>query len=204
MTESGFRIAILYDDWHANHDAAEEPAGDEPPPARRKKREKSDREEVFDALKKRGHEPRYICLDGRARSLKSLASVDADLVFNLTESYAGDDTKDINIAAYLDLVGVPYTGSGPAGLHLAQDKTIAKRLFSCIHSAVGECFDLFAGQLVFATVGHRADELLEHLIDQSLQVRALLGRNPARYSASVNSASLGSRRRKIVFFPSVR
>jgi len=130
MTESGFRIAILYDDWHANHDAAEEPAGDEPPPARRKKREKSDREEVFDALKKRGHEPRYICLDGRARSLKSLASVDADLVFNLTESYAGDDTKDINIAAYLDLVGVPYTGSGPAGLHLAQDKTIAKRLFS--------------------------------------------------------------------------
>ena len=130
MTESGLRIAILYDDWHANHDAAEELAAEEPAPARRKKREKSDRQEVFDALKKRGHDPSYLCLDGRARSLKSLASVDADLIFNLTESYAGDDTKDINIAAYLDLVGIPYTGSGPAGLHLAQDKTIAKRLFS--------------------------------------------------------------------------
>jgi len=130
MTESGLRIAILYDDWHANHDAADEAAAEDPAPARRKKREKPDREEVFDALKKRGHDPSYICLDGRARSLKALASADADLIFNLTESYAGDDTKDINIAAYLDLVGIPYTGSGPAGLHLAQDKTIAKRLFS--------------------------------------------------------------------------
>ena len=130
MMESGLRIGILYDDWHVTHEAAEEPAADEAPPPRRKKREKSDREEIFDALKKRGHQPRYLCLDGRARSLKSLATVDADLIFNLTESYAGDDTKDINIAAYLDLIGIPYTGSGPAGLHLAQDKTVAKRLFA--------------------------------------------------------------------------
>ena len=128
--ESGLRIGILYDDWHANHDATKEPADGAAPAPRRKRREKSDREEIHDALKKRGHVPRYICLDGRARSLKSLASADADLIFNLTESYAGDDTKDINIAAYLDLVGIPYTGSGPAGLHLAQDKTVAKRLFA--------------------------------------------------------------------------
>ena len=130
MTESGLRIGILYDDWHATHEAAEEPAADPAPPPRRKKREKSDREEIFDALKKRGHQPRYLCLDGRTRSLKSLATADVDLIFNLTESYAGDDTKDINIAAYLDLIGIPYTGSGPAGLHLAQDKTVAKRLFA--------------------------------------------------------------------------
>ena len=130
MTESGLRIGILYDDWHVTHEAAEEPAADQAPPPRRKKREKSDREEIFDALKKRGHQPRYLCLDGRTRSLKSLATADVDLIFNLTESYAGDDTKDINIAAYLDLIGIPYTGSGPAGLHLAQDKTVAKRLFA--------------------------------------------------------------------------
>ena len=107
MTESGLRIGVLYDDWHENHEAAEEPAVEESKPPRRKKREKADREEIFDSLKKRGHEPSYICLDGRTRSLKALASAEADLIFNLTESYAGDDTKDINIAAYLDLIGVP-------------------------------------------------------------------------------------------------
>ena len=39
---------------------------------------------------------------------------EADLLFNLTESYAGDDTMDMNVAAYLDLLGQPYTGAGPA------------------------------------------------------------------------------------------
>jgi D-alanine-D-alanine ligase len=129
MTEPGLRIGVLYDDWHA---AREPPPEPDPGVAvkRRKRREKLDREEIFYALKRRGHHPRYYCLDGRPRSLKALAGADVDLLFNLTESYAGDDTKDINIAAYLDLLGLPYTGSGPAGLHLAQDKTVAKRLFA--------------------------------------------------------------------------
>ena len=99
-----------------------------PAPAR-KRVEKSDREEVCEALEKLGHSAVCHCLDGRPRSLKALAGADFDLIFNLTESYAGDDTKDIHIAAYLDLLGIPYTGSGPAGLHLAQDKAVAKRLF---------------------------------------------------------------------------
>ncbi len=123
------KIAILYDAWHENEGETPEPAAEGPGKRTRKRREKPDREEVFEALTKRGHQATYHCLDGRARSLKALASVEVDLVFNLTESYAGDDTKDIHIAAYLDLLGLPYTGSGPSGLLLAQDKAVAKRLF---------------------------------------------------------------------------
>jgi D-alanine-D-alanine ligase len=59
-----------------------------------------------------------------------LAKCGADLVFNLTESFAGDDTKEMNITAYLDLLGLPYTGSGPHGHFLAQDKAVAKKLFA--------------------------------------------------------------------------
>ncbi|HEX7077497.1 MAG TPA: D-alanine--D-alanine ligase [Candidatus Eisenbacteria bacterium] len=128
MDETPLRIGILYDEWHETVDAdAGAPAA--PSGGRRRKREKSDREEIFDALRKFGHDPKYLCLDGRRRSLVALARADVDLIFNLTESYAGDDTKDIHLAAYLDLLGFPYTGSGPAGLHLAQDKAVAKRLF---------------------------------------------------------------------------
>jgi D-alanine-D-alanine ligase len=116
------KIGILYDAWHEGQE--EERAA---PSAGR--RSKTDREEIFEALAKHGHKPEYHCLDGRIRSLKALAGADFDLIFNLTESYGGDDTKDINIAAYLDLLGLPYTGSGPSGLHLAQDKAVAKRLF---------------------------------------------------------------------------
>ena len=36
----------------------------------------------------------------------------------------------MNIAAYLDLLGRPYTGSGPQALFLGQDKALAKKIFA--------------------------------------------------------------------------
>jgi len=134
MSDMSQRIGILYDEWYADREQAEEAAeaaaANGAAPKRSPKRERHDREEILAALKRRGHACKTICLDGRAKSLKSLASAPVDLIYNLTESYAGDDTKDVNLAAYLDLVGIPYTGSGPAGLFLAQDKSVAKQLFA--------------------------------------------------------------------------
>jgi D-alanine-D-alanine ligase len=69
-------------------------------------------------------------LDGRIQSLAAVGRTNGDLIFNLTESYAGDDTKDMNIAAYLDLLGCEYTGAGPHALYLAQDKALAKKIFA--------------------------------------------------------------------------
>src|SRR5579872_4734254 len=46
-------------------------------------------------------------------NVTSLSRCGADLVFNLTESFAGDDTKEMNVAAYMDLLGIRYTGGGP-------------------------------------------------------------------------------------------
>jgi D-alanine-D-alanine ligase len=132
MSTTKLKIAVLYDVWE------EEEPPPEPPPEkaahgkkrRRKKREKADREEIFDALQKLGHEPFYQVLDGTEKTLVALARCDADLIFNLTESYAGDDTKDMNIAAYLDLLDRQYTGAGPHSLYLAQDKALAKKIFA--------------------------------------------------------------------------
>ncbi len=129
MAATPLKVGILYDAWFEDQEEAPPPSPSAAKKTSRAKSEKSDREEVFEALEKKGHKAAYHCLDGRARSLKALAGADFDLIFNLSESYAGDDTKDIHIAAYLDLLGIPYTGSGPAGLHLAQDKAVAKRLF---------------------------------------------------------------------------
>ncbi len=137
MTSSKLKIAVLYD--VPEEEAQAPPPEPEPEKAvrrktkkkvRKTKKEKHDREEIFEALGKLGHEPSYQILDGRNQSLTALAKCSADMVFNLVESYGGDDTKDTNVAAYLDLVGMPYTGSGPHGLFLAQDKSIAKKLFA--------------------------------------------------------------------------
>lgn len=127
--DSKLKIAVLYDAWEEDEAAA--PAAERPPTRkRRRKRDKPDREEIFDALAKLGHEPFYYVLDGREGSLLGLAKTDAELIFNLIESFAGDDTKDMHVAAYLDLLGRPYTGAGPHALYLAQDKALAKKMFA--------------------------------------------------------------------------
>jgi D-alanine-D-alanine ligase len=136
MSPTGLKIAILYDTWD---DGAEEPTAlvEEPPRPRRTgrrsrkrtRRPKLDREEIFDALAKLGHEPSYLVLDGHDQSLLAVARCSTDLIFNLTESYAGDDTKDMNLAAYLELLDKPYTGADPHALYLAQDKSLAKKVF---------------------------------------------------------------------------
>ncbi len=136
MTSAKLKIGILYDIWGEPEEVAAEleaAAANGKKASRKKKKtkkEKEDREEIFEALEKQGHHPFYQVLDGTPQGLQLLAKCDADLIFNLTESYGGDDTKEMNVAAYLDLLGLRYTGAGPHATFLAQDKTIAKKLFA--------------------------------------------------------------------------
>ena len=137
MTASNLKVAILYDVWEDEEEKAAPPPEEAPKPRRARKRPartrarrpKLDREEIFDALAKLGHEPSYLVVDGRDASLLAVARCSADLIFNLTESYAGDDTKDMHLAAYLELLDKPYTGADPHALYLAQDKSLAKKVF---------------------------------------------------------------------------
>src|SRR5271163_1194833 len=121
MIGAKLKIALLYDLWNEDPEAAAAKE-DGTTPARKivkskkvkkVKKEKTDREEIFEALEKLGHEPSYFELDGRPQSLHSLSRCDADLIFNLTESFDGDDTKEMNVVAYIDLLGLRYTGAGP-------------------------------------------------------------------------------------------
>src|SRR5690242_11018153 len=89
LDSESLRIGVLYDEWIETKEAPAEPApGDVP--KRKRRQDKPDREEIFEALTKKGHKPEYFCLDGRPKTLKALASAEVDLMFNLTESYGGD------------------------------------------------------------------------------------------------------------------
>jgi len=134
MVSAKLKVAVLYDVW-GEETPAQEPAEPKPTAKKKKKtsktkREKEDREEIFEALVKLGHEPFYQVLDGTPQCLTSLAKCGSDLVFNLTEAFAGDDTKEMNVSAYMDLLGIRYTGGGPHAHFLAQDKATAKKMFA--------------------------------------------------------------------------
>jgi D-alanine-D-alanine ligase len=126
---STLRIVVLYDRVLVDEDETPAASLDKAPVVRGlDKREVED--EVLDALLKLGHTVTKHELDGTAKSLTALTRLDCDLVFNLTESFADDDTADVKIAGFLELIGKRYTGSGTHGLLLAQDKAIAKKIFA--------------------------------------------------------------------------
>jgi D-alanine-D-alanine ligase len=122
------KIVVLYD--RVLVDESEEPAGGDKSPVVRTLDKKEVEEEVAEVITKLGHEPVMYELDGTQKSLLGLAKVECDLVFNLAESFADDDTADFKIAAFLELLGKKYTGTGTHGLMLAQDKAVAKKIFA--------------------------------------------------------------------------
>lgn len=119
------KIVILYNTFEGYE---EYPGANIETKSKSRKKKKTDIEAIGDALRELGHEPSTLAIDGRPETLTNVRRSDADLFFNLVESYAGDDTKETHFAAYLDLIGKRYTGAGPQGSFLAMDKSIAKMI----------------------------------------------------------------------------
>jgi len=78
-----------------------------------------------------GHEFRKLVVDNTVQPLvTSLNNDRPDLVFNIAESFAGRSALESNVAALLNLLSLRYTGSSPAGLILAGDKTLTKKILT--------------------------------------------------------------------------
>ena len=81
------------------------------------------------ALRTSGYESRRVMVDNSVEPLVDDLTRDRpDLVFNLAESFAGKSALESNIAAMLNLLDLRYTGSSPAGLLVAGDKTLSKKV----------------------------------------------------------------------------
>ena len=128
-------VIVLYDRWE---DEDDESGGADKAPLTRTLDKKEVEDEVAEALGKLGHEATLHCLDGSIKSLHALSRMDCDLVFNLAESFAGNDTADACIAGYLELIAKRFTGAGSHGLLYAQDKAVAKKIleFHGLHTPV--------------------------------------------------------------------
>ncbi|HEX6050975.1 MAG TPA: ATP-grasp domain-containing protein [Gemmatimonadaceae bacterium] len=87
--------------------------------------------QIEDALRAGGHEPRRVLVGSSIEPVvRALTEERPDLVFNLAESFAGKSALESNIAALLNLLDLRYTGSSPAGLLVAGDKTLSKKVLS--------------------------------------------------------------------------
>jgi len=88
-------------------------------------------DEVIGALAGLGHEYERLPVNHNLKGLVSrIEEWKPDLIFNLTESYMGDNTMEAHIVALLDMLKIPYTGSNPSALIINNDKGIQKKLLA--------------------------------------------------------------------------
>ena len=86
---------------------------------------------VIHALRDLGHEVSILPVEEDIGEIVSiLTGRKPDLLFNLTEQFGGDRRFDKNIAALLEILDIPFTGSGAMGLMLCRDKGLCKQLLS--------------------------------------------------------------------------
>ncbi len=77
------------------------------------------------ALRAAGHE--VIALEGDATLPQQLQKYKVDICFNTCEGHRGK-SREAQVPAMLDMLGIPYTGSGVMALTLALDKSMTKRV----------------------------------------------------------------------------
>lgn len=82
---------------------------------------------VLEALLARGVDA--VGIDSADRLLDQLAAVQPRKVFNMLHGRGGEDGT---LQGLLDLIGIPYTGSGVLGSALAMDKVRAKQVWTAV------------------------------------------------------------------------
>src|SRR5882757_6421593 len=87
--------------------------------------------DVVSTLRKAGHEVKPLGVQDELRPIRdAVESWKPNVVFNLLEQFHGEAVYDQNVASYLELLRVPYTGCNPRGLMLSRGKDLSKKLLT--------------------------------------------------------------------------
>jgi D-alanine-D-alanine ligase len=85
--------------------------------------------DVVSTLRDLGHEVRPLGVENELKPIRDeIESWKPHVVFNLLEQFHGEAVYDQNVASYLELLRIPYTGCNPRGLVLAKSKDLSKKL----------------------------------------------------------------------------
>jgi D-alanine-D-alanine ligase len=85
--------------------------------------------DVVSTLRAAGHEVRPLGVQDELKPIRDeIEGWKPQVVFTLLEQFHGEVIYDQNVASYLELMGVPYTGCNPRGLMLARGKDLSKTL----------------------------------------------------------------------------
>lgn len=85
--------------------------------------------DVITTLRASGHDVRMLSVQNELSPIRDeIASFKPNIVFNLLEEFHEQAAYDQNVASYLELLRMPYTGCNPRGLMLSRGKDLSKKL----------------------------------------------------------------------------
>jgi D-alanine-D-alanine ligase len=85
--------------------------------------------DVVKTLRAAGHEVRPLGVHDELKPIREqIDDWKPDIVLTLLEEFRGEAIYDQNVASYLELMRIPYTGCNPRGLMLARGKGLSKTL----------------------------------------------------------------------------
>jgi D-alanine-D-alanine ligase len=85
--------------------------------------------DIITTLRTAGHEVRPLGVQDELKPIRDeMEGWKPHVVFTLLEQFHGEVMYDQNVASYLELMRIPYTGCNPRGLMLARGKDLSKTL----------------------------------------------------------------------------
>ncbi len=129
------KITVLFNEERTGHESSHDEVVDQ----------------IANALTENGHK---VILLGIADNLHELIDKieqeKPDLVFNVCESFAGNDYAEMYVAGVLNMMNVRFTGTGASGMAFRQDKAVTKKLLA-FHNVPCPNYAIFSkDQLEFA------------------------------------------------------
>jgi D-alanine-D-alanine ligase and related ATP-grasp enzymes len=102
---------------------------------------------VMKALRQLGHQTAVIPFEPTVQvAIENILAFEPDVVFNYMEQIEGDRLRAVHVTGLLELLQLPFTGSGPLAQSITLDKALTKELLRYHEVPVPEFFVVRPGE----------------------------------------------------------
>jgi len=106
--------------------------------------------DVFKALLANGYEVRLLGIFNKLSILfEEIEEFKPDVIFNMVEVYDNKSKLEKNVAALLEMIGIPYTGAKADALFICNDKALSKKILRYHRLRVARFYTFYKGHRIW-------------------------------------------------------
>ena len=124
--------------------------------------------DVYKALKSLGHEVSLLGIfNDIAPLFEEIKENPVDVIFNMMEVFNDQTHLEKNLAALLEVLGIPFTGASSGVLYLCNNKALHKKIFSYHRIKVPRFCDFTLGRRVFVPAKFQLPAVIKPLCEEA-------------------------------------